>query len=355
MLWAVDEVEELSCERCGFPLPAGARFCPNCGAPVAVVVAGERKMVTVVFADLVGSTKLAAQLDPERFREVIAAFFRMASSELTSLRGRAEKFIGDAVMAVFGVPHAHEDDALRAIRAALMIRDQTARLGEELNLPVPLQVRIGVNSGPVATSSGTEDQLLVSGAAVNLASRLQEAADPGEILAGDTTRQLTARAVAFGPSRLVDAEGFEEPILAWPVEALSTRSSRRTIPLVGRRRELALMTDTFDRMRDASRSHLLTVLGEPGIGKSRLVEELLAGLPEEAQGMTGRGRELEEGGTLAPVAPMIRQELGVARDAPLEQVQKRLGGVAEGCCEATEVQRVAARLGLALGVEESSW
>src|SRR5205823_13118307 len=128
--------------------------------------------------------------DPERFRELLATFFAMVSSELESLRGRAEKFIGDAVMAVFGLPQNHDDDALRAVRAGLVIRDRTVRLGEELATPLPLQVRVGINTGPVATGSGPADQLLVSGAAVNMAGRLQTAADPGEVLVGDPTWQL---------------------------------------------------------------------------------------------------------------------------------------------------------------------
>jgi class 3 adenylate cyclase/tetratricopeptide (TPR) repeat protein len=348
-------VDTMMCERCGHPLPPGAKFCPNCGAPVAGTPAEERKIVTVVFVDIVGSTKLAARLDPERFREVIQAFFRMASSELTSLRGRAEKFIGDAVMAVFGVPHAHEDDAVRAIRAALMIRDRTARLGEELSLPLPLQVRIGVNSGSVATGPGLEDQLLVSGAAVNLASRLQEAANPGEILAGETTRQLASQAVAFGPPRKIAAAGFEDDLTAWPVEALTPRSVRQTIPLVGRGRELALLTDAFERARESGRAHLVTLVGEPGIGKSRLVDEFMAGLPDEVKVMYGRASEFDEDATFSPLAEMIRGELGVTRETQQDEVRKRLVDAVGAVLQPPEVERVAARLGLVIGIEEQSW
>ena len=122
-----------TCARCGEPLPADARFCPNCGAPVAALSTEERKVVTVMFADLVGSTKLSTRLDPERFRQVTATFFGAVSEELESLRGRAEKFVGDAVMAVWGVPHAHEDDALRAVRAGLSIKDRVSRLASSLS------------------------------------------------------------------------------------------------------------------------------------------------------------------------------------------------------------------------------
>jgi class 3 adenylate cyclase/tetratricopeptide (TPR) repeat protein len=340
----------MTCDTCGAPLPEDARFCPRCGSPVAMAVTQERKVVTVLFADLAASTELAARLDPERFREVMAAFFHMVSEELASLRGRAEKFIGDAVMAVFGLPHAHDDDALRAVRAGLVIRDGTGRLGEELGLPVPLQVRVGVNSGPVATGSGPADQLLVSGAAVNLASRVQEAAEPGEVLVGDTTWQLTRHMVTFSPPRPVEARGFDGDVQAHPVQALSVRSTRRTIPLVDRRRETALLQDAFERARETSRPHLVTLLGEAGIGKSRLVEELTAGLPHEARALSGRANVFEEDVTFAPLADMIRRQLGVERDTDPEEIKARLEELVKGCCDPDRSEQIAARLGLALGL-----
>jgi class 3 adenylate cyclase/tetratricopeptide (TPR) repeat protein len=313
-------------------------------------VTEERKVVTVFFADLARSTELAASLDPERFREVMSAFFRMVSVELTSLRGRAEKFVGDAVMAVFGLPIAHDDDALRAVRAGLVIRDRTTRLGEELGLTMPLQVRVGINSGAVATGSGPADQLFVSGTPVNLAARLQQAAEPGEILVGETTHLLTRYTVEYGPSRVVEARGFEEPVVASPVVSLSTRSSRRTIPLVDRRRELAILSESFERVRETGRAHLVTLLGETGIGKSRLADELVAGLPEEAKVLLGRASVFEEDATFAPLASMIRRELGVDADAPKEEVADRLKEIVEGCCDPSESEQTAGRLGLALGL-----
>jgi class 3 adenylate cyclase/tetratricopeptide (TPR) repeat protein len=343
-------VEMLVCDRCGSPLPEEARFCPRCGAPVAAFTTEERKVVTILFADLAGSTELAARLDPERFREVMGAFYRSVSEELESLRGRAEKFIGDAVMAVWGLPHAHDDDALRAVRAGFAIRDRMARLGESLALPIPLQVRVGLNTGAVATGSGVADQFLVSGAPVNLAARLQEAAEPGEILVGETTWHLTQHAVAYGAARSVAARGFPEEVKAWSAEALSTRSTRRTIPLVDRRRELTLLVDAFARVRESGRAHLITIFGEPGIGKSRLVDEFIAGLPDGVKVLTGGASDFEEDVTFAPIAEMIMRDLGVERDAPPAVIRERLEDVVKGCCEASEVERVAARLGLALGL-----
>lgn len=339
------------CERCGAPLPPDARFCPRCGAPVAALTTEERRVVTVLFADLVGSTRLAARLDPERFREVVAEFFRLVSEELESLRGRAEKFVGDAVMAVFGLTHAHEEDAVRAVRAALIIRDRVARLGEALGLADPLQVHVGINTGPVATGLGPTDQLLVSGASVNLASRLQEAALPQEVLVGETTWQLTRDSVEFDAPRVLRAEGFAEEVMAYSVLSLSSRSSRRTIPLVDRRREISLLADTFARVREMQRPHLFTVLGEAGMGKSRLVDEFVAALPEEARVLVGHASPFEEDVTFAPLAEMIRRELGVEPETPAQEVRGRLEELAARCCDPPEADRLVGRLGLALGMD----
>jgi class 3 adenylate cyclase/tetratricopeptide (TPR) repeat protein len=318
----------------------------------------ERKVVTVLFADVVRSTELAAALDPERYSEVMSAFFQMVERELTSLRGRTEKFVGDAVLAVFGVPHAHEDDALRAVRAAIIIRDRTARLGEELDLIEPLRVRVGINSGPVAAGPEAAGwtvasiRPLISGATVNLAARLEQAADPGEILVGETTWQLVRHAVEFGEPRDVAVKGFGAPIHGWPVTALAPRSHRRTIPMVGRRAELRLLEQTFDRVRESGRSCLVTVLGEPGIGKSRLVDEFLVQLPSGVRVLSGQSSDFEEDPTFAPLAEMLRHELGLDPDASVETFRERLREVIEGCCDPTEVEQTAARLGLALGLTE---
>ena len=171
------------CSRCGEPLPPGAKFCPSCGAPVAIAPASERRLVTVVFVDLVGSTKLANQLDPERFREVLAAFHGMVTEEVEWLRGRAESFIGDAVLAVFGVPTSHDDDAVRAIRAALSVVNRAPQLGRELGLPTPMQVHAGINTGLVAVGTAA-DRGIVIGGEVNIGARLQQAAAPDEVLGG---------------------------------------------------------------------------------------------------------------------------------------------------------------------------
>ena len=344
-----------TCAKCGSPLPAEARFCAQCGAPVATSTTEERKVVTVLFADLAASTELAATLDPERFREVMAAFYNAITTELSSLRGRAEKFAGDAVMAVFGLPHAHDDDAVRAVHAAIRIRERIANLSKHLGLPVELAVRIGVNTGPVAAGSGPADQFLVSGAPVNMAARLQQAAEPGEILSGDTTHMLSSHAVVYGAPRTIRAKGFDDAVRAWPAELSTGRAStRRTLPMVGRRRELALLLDAFERARETGRAHLITVLGEAGIGKSRLIEAFVEALPQEARVMSGRATEFEEDPTFSALAEMIRRELGVKRESPREEVSKLLLDMVAGCCDPTEAEKTAARLGLAVGLGENT-
>lgn len=341
-----------TCAQCGAALTADARFCAQCGAPVVAETTEERKVVTVLFADLAASTELAATLDPERFREVMAAFYSAVTSELSTMRGRAEKFAGDAVMAVFGLPLAHDDDATRAVHAAVRIRERIARLSQQLGLPVELSVRIGVNTGPVAAGSGPADQFLVSGAPVNMAARLQQAAEPGEILAGDTTHMLTSHSVAYGAPRTIRAKGFDDAVRAWPAQTPTSRAARRSLPMVGRRRELALLLDTFERARETGHVHFVTLLGEAGIGKSRLIEAFIESLPDDARVMTGRATEFEEDPTFSALAEMIRRELGVKRETGRDEIAKLLHELIAGCCDPTDTEKTVARLGVAVGLGE---
>ncbi|MGH2594358.1 MAG: AAA family ATPase [Actinomycetota bacterium] len=346
-------MSKATCSRCGEVLPPGAKFCPNCGAPVAIPAATERRLVTVVFMDLVGSTELANRLDPERFREVLAAFHGMVTEEVERLRGRTEAFIGDAVLCVFGVPTSRDDDAVRGIRAALAVVERAERLGRELALPVPMRVHVGINTGQVAVGTAA-DRGIVIGAEVNIGARLQAAAEPGEVLVGGTTHQLVRDAVEFGEQRKITPKGLEGELPAWPVIRLAPRSTRSTIPFVDRRRELALLNDTFERVQERGRAHLVTLLGEPGIGKTRVVEEFLDGLAEEVTVLSGRTSPFEEQVTFWPLAQMILHAIDETGDGSNDHALERLRRAATAWVGPTDAERVAQRLSLALGLGEEA-
>ena len=309
-------------------------------------------MVTVLFADLVDSTGLARRLDAERAREVLSRFFDAAAEELHALRGRPEKFIGDAVMAVFGLPQVHEDDALRAIRAGLAIRGRARRLGRDIESGMGLEVRIGVEAGEAATGVGPQGQLLVTGPVVNTAARLQTAALPGQVLSGPTAYALTADKVLFGRKRRVRAKGFDAGLDAYPVESITTRSARRTIPFVGRTSEQAILGDSLGLASTTGNPVLVTIIGEPGIGKSRIADELAAGLSASVRVLRGQLRSSTDTATFSPAASIVADlALVYEGDAP-EVVRKKLRGLALQCCDPAEVERITDRLGLLFGATE---
>lgn len=342
-----------ACSVCGQALPPDARFCPNCGTAVtAIVGTEERKIVTLIFVDIVDSTGLAQRLDPERARDIQGRFFDAANDEIVGLRGRPEKFIGDAVMAVFGLPQVHEDDALRAVRAGLAIRGRARRLGESIGLPEPLEVRVGIESGEAAVGSGPSGQVLVTGAAVNAAARLQSSARPGEVLVGKTAHALTATKVSFGRRRRVKAKGFAEALEAFPVEGLSRRSARRTIPFVGRASEQAVLDQSLGLAASTGRPVLVTVIGEPGIGKSRLVDELAAGISAAVPILRGQPRSDTDTATFSPAAAIIADLAGLDGTERPERVLEKLGGLVSRCCDAAQGPRAVQRLALLFGVSD---
>ncbi len=342
----------MPCSVCGQPLPEGARFCPNCGAVVgAPLGTDELKMVTVLFADLVDSTGLARRLEPERAREIQGRFFDVATQELQALRGRPEKFIGDAVMAVFGLPTVHEDDALRAVRAGLAIRGRLRRMSADLGMAQPLEVRVGIESGQAATGIGPVGQLLVTGPVVNAAARLQAAAQPGEVVVGETTFALTADAVSFGDRREAPAKGFDGDLAAFPVEGLAARSARRTIPFVGRASELAILRESLNRAATHGRPVLVTVVGEPGIGKTRLADELVAGLGDDVLALAGRSLSFADTATFAPAAAIVSELAGLDEDDSPEKARRRLRELVESAAP-PDVDRTVERLSLLFGMAE---
>ena len=267
-----------------------------------------RKTVTVLFADVTGSTELGEQLDPEVLRRVMTRYFETSRSILERHGATVEKFIGDAVMAVFGVPTVHEDDALRAARAALDLRRDVAALGIEL--------RIGVNTGEVVAEEG---ETLVTGDAVNVAARLEQAAAPGEILVGDATyraARVDLRAESVAP---VDAKGKREAVTAWRLLDVLDDAPAFTRPIaspfVGRRNELGELMAAFRRAAETRAAQRITVLGVPGIGKSRLARELVQAVAGEARITVGRCLAYGDGITYWPLAEIVRATAGADRDA----------------------------------------
>ncbi|HEX6489984.1 MAG TPA: adenylate/guanylate cyclase domain-containing protein [Gaiellaceae bacterium] len=297
------------CATCGHEAAEPFKFCPECGSPATASEAARelRKVVTVVFCDVTGSTALGERLDSESLRKVMERYFGVARDVVERHGGTVEKFIGDAVMAVFGVPSVHEDDALRAARASFELRARLADLNGELRegFGVELTVRIGINTGEVVTSVGGT---LATGDAVNVAARLEQAAQPGEILIGERTRQLAAEAVELEPLPPLDAKGKSEPLVAYRLlglrEDAPAFARRFDAPFVGRESELAHLEQTFERaVRDRS-CHLFTALAPAGIGKSRLTYEFLA-TKTDATVLSGRCLAYGEGITYFPLVEVL--------------------------------------------------
>ncbi|MGW6739996.1 adenylate/guanylate cyclase domain-containing protein [Streptomyces sp. NPDC055025] len=311
----------MRCASCEGLLPRSARFCPLCGATVAarpVPQAEERRTVTVVFCDLVGSTALSGTLDPEALRAVTLRYFGLMRARLEEFGGTVEKFIGDAVMAVFGIPEMHEDDALRALTAALAMLDAVEELNDtelEPSLGIRLRVRIGVNSGPVV--SGTDvsaRQALVSGETVNIAARLEQHASPGEILIGPETRRAAgagARTENVGPLTL---KGKAEPFTAYRLTGIGEDAPellrRFDVPFVGRGRELTELNLALADVSDGHGSYLVTVYGDAGMGKTRLLHEWRERTASSVVLGSGRCRPYGDHGSLAPLAEAITALLG---------------------------------------------
>ena len=258
-----------------------------------------RKVVTVLFCDVVGSTALGESVDPEALQGLLARYFERMKAIVESHEGSVEKFIGDAVMAAFGVPAAHEDDALRACRAAVEMRAAFPALG--------VQGRIGLNTGEVVTDTG---ERLATGDVVNVAARLQQAAEPGQIILGEATWWLSREAVRVEAVGVVELKGRTEPVSAYSLlRVLGEPARRLDVPLVGRERELAVLREAWECSWSERRCVLATVVGDPGMGKSRLVEELLSAV--EARVVRGRCLSYGEGISYWPVVEVVKQLGGI--------------------------------------------
>ena len=284
-------------------------------------MADERKLATVLFADIVGSTTLASEHDAERIRAVFRRTFDHLRGVIETHGGTVEKFIGDEVMAVFGVPAAHDDDAQRAVRCALAIREATAAFEPAARLEVAL--RIGVNTGDVIASLASGDQNLVTGQAVNAAARLRAAASPGEILVGALTKRLTDRGIRYGELRVIEAKNIGS-LEAWPAASVATETPEQDrglpglrAPLIGRDGELRLLADAYRRLSGQARAYLVTIFGAPGSGKSRLAEEFVATLGE-ARVRRGRCLPYGEAITFHALQGMLREDIAIAANASRE-------------------------------------
>jgi class 3 adenylate cyclase len=274
-------------------------------------MAVSRRTVTVLFADVADSTPLGERLDPESLRRVMSRWFERMSEVLERHGGTVEKFIGDAVMAVFGIPELHEDDALRAVRAGTELRQALARLNDELerDLGVHIGIRVGINTGEVVAGDGTGGQMLATGDAVNVAKRLEEAARTGEILLGEPTRKLVENAVVLEPRDELILKGKTDPHAAWNVlaviEGASAYARRLDAPLIGRENELQLLSGTYDEAVADRTCRLVTVVGPAGMGKSRLSSEFCSSLRDEATILTGRCLAYGDGITFWPLVEIV--------------------------------------------------
>ncbi|TML47349.1 MAG: hypothetical protein E6G20_08650 [Actinobacteria bacterium] len=348
----------ISCPSCGQENPEGFRLCGMCGAPLAVAAPAqreERKVVTVLFCDLVGFTQRAEQLDPEDVRAILAPYHGRLRSELERHGGTVEKFIGDAVMALFGAPVAHEDDPERAVRAALAIRDFALEEG--------LELRVGVTTGEALISLGAspaEGEGMASGDVVNTAARLQSAAPVNGILADETTYRATRQAVDYCEAAAVQAKGKAEPIPVW--EALAARSRfgvdvthHARAELVGRERELSVLRDAFERARHERIPQLVTLVAVPGMGKSRLVYELSQIVDADPELVTWRqGRCLAYGDGVAfwALAEMVKAQAGIdERDTEAEAAAKLHSAVEDALADESDARWVESHLRPLVGLE----
>ncbi|HTZ06136.1 MAG TPA: adenylate/guanylate cyclase domain-containing protein [Gaiellaceae bacterium] len=302
-------------------------------------VAAVRKTVSVLFCDLAESTSLGERLDPETYRAVMGEWYESMRVPIERHGGTVEKFIGDAVMAVFGIPHVHEDDALRAVRAALEMRDAVALMNRGLATRngVELSLRIGVNTGEVVAGDGDE-RTLVTGDAVNTAKRLEEAAASGEILIGEATRRLVRGATELEPVAAVEAKGKREPLAAWRVVAAidraATAATRADTAFVDRVEELAALREELAAVERDRMCRLVTVLGPAGIGKSRLVSHLLGGLGAHTTVLPARCLPYGDGITFLPLVELIERvggsaalEATVADEPDRELILERLAAL----------------------------
>jgi class 3 adenylate cyclase/tetratricopeptide (TPR) repeat protein len=363
-----------SCPSCGAANDAGAKFCGNCGSPLTETLerpseqpaqppfpVAERRLVSVLFADLVGFTAASEGRDPEDTRELLGRYFDAARQLIGRYGGTVEKFIGDAVMAVWGTPQATEYDAEVAVRAALDLVAAVADLGAQSGI-ADLEARAGVLTGEAAVTLGADRQGMVAGDMVNTASRIQTAAAPGEVLVGDATKHATEASVVYEDAGLHDLKGKAEPAHLWRALRVvagrggALKSHGLEAPFVGRDRELRTTKDLFHVTADDGKAHLFAVTGVAGIGKSRLAWEFfkyIDGLRDTSYWHRGRCLPYGDGVAFWALAEMVRTRAGIAEEeAPSSAAEKLAATVQEHIDDPEERDWVTGRLAHLLGLEE---
>ena len=355
----------VNCGACAAALPEGARFCPACGTPTSQQPAAEeRKLVTVLFADVAGFTGLGERLDAERLKEVMDAYFGAMREEIEAESGTVEKFIGDAVMAVFGVPVAHEDDPSRALRGALRMQRRLATLNEELSSShgLTLEVRIGVNTGEVlAVTEPRPGEAMVAGDVVNTAARLQQHGDPGHILVAERAARAT-RGFRFEEAAALDLKGKGIAVRALRLLGEAPHGAAVGLgiraPLIGRDAEMALLDTLYDRVTRERRPNLVTVFGDPGVGKSRLIAEFVQRKESGEHApliLAGRCLPYGDGVTYWPLAEILKGLAGALDTDPPDVVVEKVRKLGRELLTAevtSEPGRATAALAYTIGVED---
>src|SRR5829696_7258 len=353
-----------TCAMCDGGYSGDARFCPHCGTALSELAPARvsaRKVVSVLFSDVRGFTELGDRLDPESLHELVGRWFYEAHRIIARHGGTVEKYMGDAVMGVFGIPVVHEDDALRAARAALEMRASLTKLNEELvgRWGVQLEVRTGINTGEVVVGEAPGGAPTTLGDTVNVAQRLETAAPPGQVLIGEETARLVGANARLERVDPLNLKGKAEPVSAWRLVDAAAEgadvSDRSMTPFVGRREELRRLRETFEHVVGARDPRLATVLGPAGIGKSRLARALRTEVGDQGRVVVGRCLPYGEGVGYWPLAEIARQLAGSASETALAAVAEENGHGTESHVIATAVARAAGFSPGGVTVEEARW
>jgi class 3 adenylate cyclase len=342
------------CPNCGRENPEGARFCNNCAAPLAAAPTGlpeERRIVTILFADLVGFTARAERLDPEDVRAILTPYFARVRAEIEARGGEVEKFIGDAVMAVFGAPVGHGDDPERAVRAALAI----CAAVDELNAGDPdldLQIRVAVNTGEALVTLASGGEGMVAGDVVNTASRMQSAAPVNGILVGEETYRATRSIIEYADREPIEAKGKEHPVPVWQVLSELASPGERAqmaVPMLGRETELTALEGLWERVLSDRRPQLVTIFGPAGIGKTRLSAEFAELAQDKARVIRGRSLPYGEVTPYGAFAAQVKQIAGIFDTDPIDAASAKLDTAVRELVDSADGE-TASHIGMLIGV-----